>query len=140
MSKKPDPEAPSPIPSQPVERHGLDSALRLFVDRFVVEDKRRQIHKRLLVVERRGETLGSLPRWIAGTTAPLEGRDRSPAGLKARMGDVVGVHLDEAGARRTTIAGALELGRDRASLFVGDTGRIALITVPGGAPILCSWL
>jgi hypothetical protein len=123
-----------------VERRGLDSALLLFVDRFVVEDKRRQIHKRLLTAERRGETLESLPRWLAGTTAPLEGRDRSPAGLRARLGEIVGVHLDEAGARRTTIAGALELGRDRASLFVGDNGRIALITVVGGAPVLCSWL
>ena len=60
--------------------------------------------------------------------------------LRARLGQVVGVHLDETGARRTTIVGALELGRDRASLFVADTGRIALITVAGGAPILCSWL
>jgi hypothetical protein len=140
VSKKPDAKAPSPTPSQPVERRGLDSALLLFVDRFVVEDKRGQIHKRLLAAERRGETLGSLPRWLAGTAAPLEGRDRSPAGLRARLGEVVGVHLDETGARRTTIVGALELGRDRASLFVADTGRIALITVAGGAPILCSWL
>jgi len=123
-----------------VERRGVDSALLLFVDRFVVEDKRRQIHKRLLTAERRGETLESLPRWLTGTSSPLEGRDRSPAGLRARLGEVIGVQLDEAGARRTTIAGALELGRGRGSLFVADTGRIALITLAGGAPILCSWL
>jgi len=139
MTRKSDPKPP-PIPSQPVERRGLDSALLLFVDRFVVEAKRRQIHHRLLTAERRAETLGSLPRWLAGATAPLEGRDRSPQGLRARLGEVIGVHLDDAGARRTTIAGALELGRGRASLFVADTGRIALITVAGGAPILCSWL
>jgi len=123
-----------------VERHGLDSALRLFVDRFVVPDKRAQIHKRLLAAERRAETLASLPRWIAGTVAALEGRDRSPAGLTTRFGELIGVHLDEAGARRTTIAGALELGRGRCSLFVGDSGRIALITVADGPPILCSGL
>jgi hypothetical protein len=112
----------------------------LFVDRFVVEDKRGQIHKRLLAAERRGETLASLPRWIAGTRAPIEGRDRSPAGLHSRFGEVMGVHLDDVAMRRTTIAGALELGRDRGSLFVSDSGRIALITVAGGAPILCSRL
>jgi hypothetical protein len=50
------------------------------------------------------------------------------------------VPLDETAARRTTIAGALELGRDRGSLFVSDSGWIALITVTGGAPILCSRL
>lgn len=138
MSKRPD--RPPSIPSQPVERHGLDSALRLFVASFVVEDKRAQVHKRLVTAERRLETLGTLPRWLAGTTAPLAGPDQSPAGLQRRFGDLTGVHLDEAGARRTTIAGALELGRGRASLFVGDTGWIALITLPGGAPILCSRL
>ena len=140
MSRKPDAKAPRSIPSQPVDRHGLDSALRLFVDRFVVEDKRVQIHKRLLAAERRTETLASLPRWIGGTTAALVGRDVSPAGLHSRFGEVIGVHLDEAAARRTTIAGALELGRARGSLFVSDSGWIALITVTGGAPILCSRL
>jgi hypothetical protein len=139
MSKRRDAGPPS-IPSQPVERHGLDSALKLFVAGFVVEDKRGQIHKRLLTAERRVETLGTLPRWLAGTATPLAGADQSPAGLQRRFGDVMGVHLDEAGARRTTIAGALDLGRGRASLFVGDTGRIALITVAGRAPLLCSQL
>ena len=123
-----------------MERRGLEAALRLFVDRFVVEDKRAQLHKRLLAAERRGETLEVLPRWIAGAMAPLEGRDRSPAGLHSRFGELSGVHLDEAGARRTTIAGALELGRGRCSLFVGDTGRIALITAADGPPLLCAGL
>jgi hypothetical protein len=139
VSRKPDPRPPA-IASQPVEPSGLDSALRLFVGRFVVEDKRGQIHKRLITAERRLETLGSLPRWLTGTTAPLAGRDQSPAGLQARFGELTGVHLDEAGARRTTIAGALELARGRASLFVGDTGWIALITAPAGPPLLCSRL
>jgi hypothetical protein len=138
MGKKQEP-GPAPTPSQPVERQGLDSALRLFVDRFVIGDKRGQVHKRLLAAERRGETLGTLPRWLTGTTAPLAGRDQSPAGLQLRFGALTGVHLDDGGARRTTIAGALELGRGRLSLFVGDTGRIALITVADGPSILCSW-
>lgn len=138
MSRKPDPKAPPSISSQPVERRGLDSALRLFVDRFVVDDKRGQIHKRLLTAERRAETLASLPRWLAATTAPLAGRDQSPAGLRARFGELTGVHLDDAGARRTTIADALELARGRGSLFVGDTGWIALVTVADGPAILCS--
>lgn len=131
---------PPVIASQPVARSGLDSALRLFVDRFVVDDKRGQIHKRLLTAERRLETLGTLPRWLAGTAAPLTGRDQAPAGLQARFGELSGVHLDEAGARRTTIAGALELGRGRASLFVGDTGWIALITAADAPALLCSRL
>jgi hypothetical protein len=140
VSRKPDAKAPPSVPSQPVDRRGLDSALRLFVDRFVVEDKRDQVHKRLFTAERRLETLGTLPRWIAGTTAPLAGPDQSPAGLRRRFGDLLGVALDEAGARRTTVANALELGRGRASLFVGDTGWIALITIAGGVPLLCSRL
>lgn|GEM_PF-3455623 len=139
MTRKPA-SAPPSVPTQPVDRRGLDSALRLFVDRFVVEDKRDQIHKRLFTAERRLETLGTLPRWIAGTTAPLAGADQSPAGLRRRFGDLLGIALDESGARRTTVANALELGRGRASLFVGDTGWIALITLAGGVPLLCSRL
>ena len=138
MTKKPVPQPP--LANLPVERRGLDSALRLFVDRFVVDDKRGQIHKRLLTAERRAETLGSLPRWLTGTTAPLAGRDQSPAGLRARFGELTGVHLDVAGARRTTIADSLELSRGRASLFVGDTGWIALITIADAPAILCSRL
>jgi hypothetical protein len=139
VRRKPDGKPPV-IASQPVERAGLDSALRLFVERFVVDDKRGQIHKRLLTAERRLETLGTLPRWLAGTPAALEGRDQAPAGLQARFGELSGVHLDEAGARRTTIAGALALDRGRASLFVGDTGWIALITTADGPTLLCSRL
>jgi hypothetical protein len=129
---------PAPPVVLPVDRTALGAALRLFVTRFVIEDKREQMHKRLFTAERRAETLVALERWIAGTKTELAGADRSPAGLEARFGAIMGVHLDEAGARRTTIAGALELGRSRASLFVGDSGRIALLTASGGAPILCS--
>nr|MDQ3367928.1 hypothetical protein [Myxococcota bacterium] len=68
----------------------------------------------------------------------LAGADCSPAGLQARFGELTGVHLDEAGARRTTIAGALELGRGRATLFIGDSGRIAMITADDGAAFVCS--
>jgi hypothetical protein len=140
VSRKPDRTAAPTFPRQPVEPRGLDSALKLFVAGFVVEDKRSQIHKRLLTAERRGETLGTLPRWLAGTTSRLAGADQSPAGLQRRFGELTGVHLAEAGACRTTIAGALELGRGCASLFVGDTGWIALVSVADGAPILCSRL
>ncbi len=138
MTRKPD--AKPLAPTQVVERSGLDSALRLFVGRFVVDDKRGQVHKRLLTAERRAETLQTLPRWLAGTVAALEGRDLSPAGLQRRFGEIIGVHLDDRGARRTTIVGALELGRGRPSLFVGDTGWIALVTVAHGPPLLCSRL
>ncbi len=122
----------------PVDRHGLSAALTLFVTRFVIKDKRDQIHKRLLAAERRGETLDTLVRWIQGTKAELAGADQSPVGLQARLGEVTGVYLDENGARRTTIVGALDLGRARASVFIGDTGRIALIMVADGPPVLCS--
>jgi hypothetical protein len=122
----------------PIDRTALGAALRLFVTRFVIADKQEQMHKRLFTAERRGETLVTIERWLAGTRTELAGADRSPAGLEARFGPIMGVHLDEAGARRTTIAGALELGRSRASLFIGDSGRIAMLTVEGGAPVLCS--
>ncbi len=140
MPRKPDAKLTTAIPSQPVERSGLDSALQLFVTRFVIDDKRTQVHKRLFTAERRVETLGTLPRWIAGTTAPLAGADQSPAGLRRRFGDLMGVHLDDDGARRLSIANALELGRGRASLFIGDAGWVALITIEGGVPLLCSRL
>ena len=131
--------APRSIASQPVDRAGVDAALGLFVARFVVEDKRRQVHQRLLTAERRIETLGTLARWLAGRVSPLAGAERSPAGLEARVGELVGVQLDEAGARRLTIAGALERARAQASLFIGDTGRIALLTAAGEPPLLCMW-
>ena len=123
---------------EPVDQRALDAALRLFTSTFVVDDKRTQVHKRLLAMERRVETLETLPRWIRTRTAPLEGADQSPAGLRARFGELVGIVVDEQGARRTTIAHALELGRARASLFVADNGSLALIT--GAAAILCSRL
>ena len=125
---------------QPVDRHSLGAALTLFVSRFVVRDKRDQIHKRLFTAERRGETLGTLPRWLTGIKSELTGADRSPAGLLARLGEVIGVYLDEDGARRTTIAGALDLGRGRTGVFIGDTGRAAMILVGDGPPILCTSL
>lgn len=122
----------------PLDRHGLSAALTLFVRGFVIKDKRDQVHRRLLAAERRGETLGTLVRWLQGTRAELAGADRSPAGLQARLGEITGVYLDEKTAQRTTIVGALELGRARAAVFVGDTGRIALVMVADGPPILCS--
>lgn len=120
-----------------VDRHGLAAALRLFVTTFVVPDKRTQIQTRLLAAERRLETLETLPRWISVRTAPLAGADQSPSGLRARFGELIGVHLRDSGASRTTIADALDAGRT-SSLFVADSGNIALITVASGAPILCS--
>ena len=121
-----------------LDRHGFDAALRLFVATFVVRDKRTQIHGRLFAAERRVETLETLPRWIATRTAALEGADRSPAGLRARFGELVGVWIDETGASRTTIAAALDQGRNRPSLFIADNGGVAMITVAAGPPILCS--
>lgn len=119
-----------------VDRRALEAALRLFVDTFVVGDKRAQIRDRLLG-DRRVETLATLPRWVVRST-PLEGADRSPAGVRARFGELVGVHLDEAAANRTTIADALALARAKPSLFIADTGNLAVITVADGPPLLCS--
>lgn len=131
-AKPPPSEAP-----RPVERQALDAALKLFVAAFVVEDKRSQLHKRLLTAERRGETLEALPRWLEGA-APLDGADRSPAGLRARLGELVGIRIAEDGASRTTIAHALELGRGTASLFIADSGHLAMITAAGEPPLLCA--
>lgn len=116
----------------------LDAALKLFVKAFVVEDKRKQMHDRLLTRERRAETLEALPRWIAARTEELAGKDKSPAGIAARFGALTGVYVDAGGAQRVEIAKALELGRAGASLWIGDNGRIALVTVAGGAPLLLS--
>lgn len=131
--------APPPAaPSQPVDQRALGAALRLFVAGFVVEDKRDQMYKRLLASARRCETIEAVPRWIAVRTTPLEGEDRSPAGLEARFGELSGIQLDEDGAHRTTIAGALARARQRSSLFIGDSGQVALLTLATGTPLLCS--
>ena len=122
----------------PIDRPALDAALRLFVGVFVVGDKRTQIHHRLLVADRRRETLTTLPRWLAASAVPLEGADLSPDRLRTRFGELVGVYLDEASAARTTIAHALELGHARPSLFIGDTGNLAMITVGDRPAMLCS--
>jgi hypothetical protein len=132
---------PGPPPSpEPVEPRALDAALRLFVAGFIVEDKQAQLHKRLLASARRGETLAALPRWLAVAAAPLEGADLSPVGLRARLGDLVGIRVAEDGVGRTTVARALELGRGVASLFIADSGTAALITARGAPPLLCSRL
>ena len=117
----------------------LDAALRLFVQTFVVKDKRTQIVKRLGTKERRRETLETLPRWLEARHAPLEGADQSPAGLRTRFGELSGVFLDEHGAQRVPIAKALELGRKRPTLFVADNGNVALVTTADAA-LLCSRL
>lgn len=116
----------------------LAPALQLFVTSFVTEDKRKQMHDRLLTKDRRGETLEALPRWLAARTEQLAGKDKSPAGITARFGALTGVYLDAGGAQRVEIGKALELGRAIASLWIGDNGRVALITVAGGAPLLVS--
>ncbi len=123
---------------RPVDPKALDAALQLFVTAFVVEDKRKQMHDRLRTKDRRAETLEALPRWIGARTEELTGKDKSPAGIGARFGALSGVHLDASGARRVVIARALELGRAGASLWIGDNGRMALITVVGGAPLIIS--
>lgn len=116
----------------------LDAALQLFVKAFVTEDKRTQMHDRLLTKERRAETLKALPRWISARTEVLAGKDKSPEGISARFGALTGVFIDASGANRIEIGKALELGRASATLWIGDNGRIALITVVGGAPLLLS--
>ncbi len=138
MGTRRDAKPPPPATPQAVDPRALEAALRLFVSTFVVDDKRSQIHKRLLGSERRGETLASLPRWLTHQAVPLDGADRSPSGLRARLGDLAGIRLSEDGASRTTIAHALELGRRAASLFIADSGSVAMITAPDAPPLLCS--
>ena len=121
----------------PIDRRALEAALDLFVKTFVVADKRTQLRTRLLATERRDETLTTLPRWLA-RSVPLEGTDRSPAGATKRFGEVLGVHLDAAGAHRTTISNALALGRTNASLFIADNGNFAVVTIADGSALLCS--
>lgn len=126
-------------PTTPIDPKALAAALTLFTSRFVVEDKRDQMHKRLVTAERRGETLVAVERWLHGRHAELEGKDRSPAGIETRFGALSGIYLDDDTSCRTTIRGALELGRGRASLFIGDSGRVALLTRTDQPPVLCAW-
>jgi len=123
-----------------LDTRALTAAIDLFAKTFVVDDKRSQIAKRLATAERRSETLTTLSRWIRTRTAPLEGADQSPAGIRTRFGDLSGVLVAEDGAQRTTIANAIELGKQRASLFIADSGNLALITSVDAAPLLCSKL
>src|SRR6185436_13019739 len=136
MGTKRDAKPPPPAVPQAVDPRALDAALRLFVSTFVVDDKRSQIHRRLLASERRGETLSSLPRWLTTLALPLEGADRSPSGLRARLGDLPGIRLSEDSASRTTNAHAL--GRRASSLFIADSGSVAMITAADAPPLLCS--
>ena len=125
---------------KPVDPKALDAALALFVRTFVVDDKRKQMHDRLLTKERRGETLEVLPRWLAGRREELAGKDKSPAGLTARMGAITGVFLDATTCRRVAIARTLELARGTPALWIGDTGRAALVVQTGGPSLLLSFL
>jgi hypothetical protein len=138
MGTRRDARPPPAAAPQVVDPRALDAALRLFASTFVVDDKRAQIHKRLLASERRAETLASLPRWLAVPALPLAGADQSPSGLRARLGDLPGIRIAEDGASRTTIAHALEFGRRAASLFIADSGSVAMITSAEAPPLLCS--
>lgn len=120
-----------------LDHKALDAALRLFVGSFVVEDKRKQIHQRLLTAERRAETLGTLPRWLAGRQTPLAGADKSPAGLRARFGELTGVRITAEAYARVPVAQAMQ--KDVASVFVADNGNLAIVTTDDG-PVLCSRL
>lgn len=120
-----------------MDTKALDAALRLFVASFVVDDKKKQIHQRLLTAERRGETLATLPRWLAGRQAPLAGADKSPMGLRKRFGELSGVRLVASGAARVTIEQALVR---EPGVFIADNGNLALVTSVENAPILCSRL
>src|SRR5213078_2881696 len=51
VGTKRDAKPPPPAAQQPLDYHALNAALRLFVSTFVVDDKRSQIHKRLLASE-----------------------------------------------------------------------------------------
>ena len=123
-----------------LDARALTAALDLFARTFVVDDKRNQIAKRLATRERRADTLTTLSRWIRTRTEPLEGAEKSPAGIRTRFGDLSGVLVADDGARRVTIANALERGKQRASLFIADSGNLALITSVDAAPLLCSKL
>jgi hypothetical protein len=121
----------------PIARTALEAAVALFVTTFVVDDKRTQIRNRLLASERRAETLATLPRWLV-RSVPLEGADRSPAGATKRFGELLGIHVVESGAERTTIANALALGRAKPTVFIADNGNLAVITLADGSAVLCS--
>lgn len=99
-------------------------ALRLFVEKFVVEDKRKQMLDRLSTKERREETLEALPRWLQGVRAPLAGPDKSPAGIEKRFGALQGVLLQVDGAQRVTIREAVVA---KQGLWIADHGRMALL-------------
>jgi hypothetical protein len=103
-------------------------ALKLFVEKFVVADKRKQMLDRLATKERRAETLEALPRWLQGLKAPLTGADQSPAGIEKRFGALQGVLLQVDGAERVTIRGAVEARR---GLWIADHGRMALLMAGG---------
>jgi hypothetical protein len=102
----------------------IGTALKLFVEKFVVAEKRKQMLDRLATKERREETLASLGRWLQGLRAPLAGADQSPAGIEKRFGVVSGVLLQVEGAQRVTIRAAVEARR---GLWIADNGRMALL-------------
>jgi hypothetical protein len=120
-----------------LDTRAFEAALRRLAP-FVVDDKRKQIQQRLLTAERRAETLSTLARWVSARTAPLEGIDKSPAGLEARLGKLEGVCIAASGAIRCTVIDALVAGRACDSVFVADNGMVALITQGDGGAIVCS--
>jgi hypothetical protein len=102
----------------------IEPALKLFVDKFVVADKRKQMLDRLSTKERREETLEGLPRWLQGLRAPLAGGDKSPAGIEKRFGALQGVLLQVNAVQRMTIREAVGA---KQGLWIADNGRMALL-------------
>ena len=129
------------IDEKPADEGSIVTAVRRFVELFVIKNRRERVQFGLLHTNpnRRSETIQGVFRWIDEKfTTRLEGNSGFPQHLHARFGDLRGILVDEHCARHVTVAGAaiLEAGQFGA-VFIADAKPIALILEENGDPLLC---
>ena len=129
------------IDERPAAEEAALSAVKRFVDSFVLASKRDRIESGLLHPKRlrRSETLQTLYKWLdPKTTTELEGNTGFPQHLHERFGDLRGLLLDENRMFHVTVAGAAVLSAGGfGAVFLAEERSLALLFLEDGPPILC---
>ena len=123
-----------------------DAAARAAVQRFVtifVDASRRERVAAMLVHKQREKRIAMIQtvyKWIdPAWRTELERDTGFPVQLEKRFGALLGIVIDEIGARHVTIAEAAAVAAGRfGAIFIADARPIAVLFPEVGPPTLCS--
>jgi hypothetical protein len=108
----------------------------------VIASKRDRMVTMLLNKERekRAEAIQTVYKWVEPKRkTELVGSTGFPQHLKTRFGEILGILIDQASARRSSIAEAAVLAAGGfGAIFIADIQPVALLLPEVGPPTLCS--